>query len=85
MRGSRSWFAKASEPMQYIPIDDLDLIAEELAQKFCSRTLAEIRKTVRESLPKSKEFEIAAKQLHDLFALAAAERFRRMGSRSKTR
>ena len=65
--------------MHYIPLDDLDLIAEELSPSFCGRTLSEIRKDVRECTPKCKEFDIAAKQLYELFALAQAERFRRMG------
>jgi len=64
-----------------IPFEDIDLIAEELAPAFLGggRTLQELRRNFRELPTQSEEFACVAKQLHDLFALAAAERFKRMG------
>ncbi|HEX4500583.1 MAG TPA: hypothetical protein VH187_05335 [Scandinavium sp.] len=62
-------------------LDDVEIIAEELAPSLCGKTIQELRRELLCCPTSSEDMKRLAGMLHDLFKAASVERYKRMGKR----
>jgi hypothetical protein len=60
-------------------LDDVEIIAEELAPSLCGKSIQELRRELLCCPANSEDMKRLAGMLHGLFKAASVERYKRMG------